>query len=644
MDLDTTRPGQRIANYEVISHLGRGGMGTVVQVREVATDQRYALKVLPRVDDALRQRLLREGRLQGRLDHPGIVPVVDVLDIDGHPGLVLELVPGGRTLADRIAEGGLDDAEVHRLADALFDAVEAAHAIGLVHRDLKPANILMHDGHPRIADFGLAKAMGELGSVATATGALLGTPAYMAPEQVQDAKSVDARADLFSLGAVLYELIAGRRAFPGAPTEAMWKAAREEAEPLPPGPRWDAVAWALHSHPDDRAPTVADLREVWHGRRAAPENDHATWQVASLAACPPIEALVERRDDPTTEDHLAGCVRCRVELRLYDDAFATPPAPPKAASWPVGAWALGFFGGGLGALATTVAVMGSLDELAKVGPFLLLLLLVPALTGARLAHAVHRARNDVATTLLGWYLGPALVLAVGAVATALGADQVLGALARATSHGRDELLRLASLGSHVALSTWTIGSAIGAVSMLLPPVALVVIARDRVRDAGFDQLPVVVGLGGAALLWLGEGGTPAGLLAFVATTAVGLLLALLPRTVPVAMRGPVAVGAVVVVATTPVAARVELLRRAVVDDPTTSSWGTVVDGWSLGWLALAVVLGLVAWRPPPGESPAWPAPSTLAQLVLLAAIGAVPTAWTVAQMAALGDAMTRYAP
>jgi len=627
--------GTHIADrYEVEAHLGRGGMGSVYQVRDTATGTACALKVLPRVDAALRQRLLREGRLQGSLDHPGVVRVIDVIDVDGHPGLVLELVPGGRTLADRLAEGPIPHEELEHLAHGLFDAVTAAHAHGLVHRDLKPANILLDGGQPRVADFGLAKALGEQGSVATATGALLGTPAYMAPEQVQDPRAVDARADVFSLGAVLYELLSGERAFPGAPTEAMWKAARGEAPPLDPAdPRAAAVAWALRPTPDDRPPDVDALRAAWSGALEPPPSAAAA---ALPPPCPELEELLGRRSDPDIVSHLATCAPCRIDLRLYEDFAAAP-----SARWPVGQWIMGFLLGTLGALATMTAVMGGLGELAAVGPFVVLLLLVPGLGGTRLAHGVARAREGQPSSLVGWFLAPVLVLAVGAVATALGTEQALGAIDHAQAAGSPaaRLGALAAQAGHVALSTWTIGYAIGLVLFALPVVALVLLARDQSADPGFDQLPVVMGVGGAAGLWLAEG-SGAGLMAFMATTAVSLLVALLPRTASMERRSVVCLGAAVIIGATPIAARVELLRRAVLTTEAPQEvWTSVVDGWSLAWAALALGVGATAIRSQPLRFLRSIGPWGVVEVLALIVLAGGPTWWTVVRMRALGDAL-----
>jgi len=626
--------------YEVEQPLGRGGMGTVVQVRDRTTGTRRALKLLPRVDDGLRRRLLREGRLQGGVDHPGVVGVVDLIEVDDHPALVLELVPGGRTLAHRLAEGPVPRDEVDHLAESLFAAVAAAHARGLVHRDLKPANILLDTGDdgpvPRITDFGLAKLLGDHGSVATATGALLGTPAYMAPEQVQDPRSVDARADLFSLAAVLYELLSGQRAFPGAPTEAMWRAARGEAEPLDDdGPRAAAIHWALAPFPEDRPADVDALRQAWRGQRSPPPRAPDTWALPPSsvdAPCPDPDELVHRAHDPAIAAHLDQCAACRIDRRLYAE-FTSPPSP-----WPArGYGALGFAAGVLATLALATMVLGRLADLAHAGPFLLPLLLLPGLGLGWLAHAMASTTTPQ-PSLLRPYLVPAGVLAVGAVATAAGAEQALGAIATAPP---EHVRTMAGQAAHIALSTWTIGYAAGLVLVAVPPAVQVLRARDRATDPGFDPAPVVLGVAGAAGLWLAEG-SAAGLLAFAATTAMALLLALWPRQVRDApSQLVVALGAALWVAVVPVAARVERLRRAVVTDEAGDAFQTVVDGWSLGWALLALALGLVALRPGPA--------ATLrraidrrraAELVALLAIAGIPTWWTVVRMRQLGEVLT----
>ena len=211
------RAGQVVERYEVERLLGRGGQAVVYLVNHTQLGSRHALKVIPTVSGPTRDRLIREGRIQSGLAHPHIVVVTDVIDVGGHPGLVMEFVDGP-TLA---AWAGTrpERAEMEAVFESVVRGIAAAHARGVVHRDLKPSNILLSRASgrwsPKVTDFGLAKALRDVGHHDhTGTGSYIGTPRYMAPEQILDAKGVDERADLFSLGCILYELVCGRPAFP----------------------------------------------------------------------------------------------------------------------------------------------------------------------------------------------------------------------------------------------------------------------------------------------------------------------------------------------------------------------------------------------------------------------------------------------
>jgi serine/threonine-protein kinase len=215
--------------YRVDARLGEGGLGVVYRATQTRLDRRVALKILHPEHarrPALRERFEREARSLGALNHPNIVDVID-FGIDGDaPYLVMELLEG-RPLDAAIREG-LDPERALGIGRAVVAAVAYAHSRGLVHRDLKPANVFLTraiDGGeaPRVLDFGLAKFLDEApegGAVLTKTGAIMGTPAYMSPEQATGAK-VDARADVYALGIVLFELVTGRRPFIGAPAELL---------------------------------------------------------------------------------------------------------------------------------------------------------------------------------------------------------------------------------------------------------------------------------------------------------------------------------------------------------------------------------------------------------------------------------------
>jgi serine/threonine protein kinase len=207
--------------YEVLSLLGEGGLAQVWRVRHLELGSEHALKVLIFRRQRLADRLLLEGRIQAQLKHPNVVAVTDVLRFDGQVGLLMEFVDGVSLDHYLDRKGQLDlDAALDLFASVLA-GVRAAHSAGVLHRDLKPANILLARGPtgvvPKVADFGIAKVVeGETDLHATRVGAMMGTPAYLAPEQASDASGIDQRADIFALGAILYEVLTGVRAFPNA--------------------------------------------------------------------------------------------------------------------------------------------------------------------------------------------------------------------------------------------------------------------------------------------------------------------------------------------------------------------------------------------------------------------------------------------
>jgi eukaryotic-like serine/threonine-protein kinase len=196
--------------YEVERELGRGGMGRVLLARDAALDRYVAVKLLDAGGDPeLRERFLREGRFAAQLSHPNVVAVFDTGEADGRPFVVMEVVEGG-SLADEVRRrGALPPDEVAALGRQLCAGLHAAHARGLVHRDVKPQNLLLaRDGTLKVADFGIARSTSQSPTL-TRAGTVLGTPAYMAPEVVRG-EAATAASDVYSAGAVLYELAAGR--------------------------------------------------------------------------------------------------------------------------------------------------------------------------------------------------------------------------------------------------------------------------------------------------------------------------------------------------------------------------------------------------------------------------------------------------
>src|SRR5262245_15250563 len=220
--------GTRLAHYEITAHLGSGGMGEVYQATDTKLGRSVAIKLLPEAfarDVERVARFEREARVLASLNHPHIAAIHGIEESGERKLLVMELAEG-ETLAARIARGPLPLDEVLRIAKQIAEALEAAHEKGVMHRDLKPANIKVSaNGNVKVRDFGLAKAFetetADMNPSDSPTlmsgsipGVILGTAAYMSPEQAKG-RPVDRRTDMFSFGAVLYEMLTGKQAFQG---------------------------------------------------------------------------------------------------------------------------------------------------------------------------------------------------------------------------------------------------------------------------------------------------------------------------------------------------------------------------------------------------------------------------------------------
>lgn len=274
-----TTIGGKLGQYELLEILGRGGMAVVYRARQPSLGRDVAVKVLhDYLDPQAGARFEREARAVARLQHPNILPVYDYGEDEGRRYFVTQYIPQGRTLAHLLIGGPLDPAQALGLADRLLDALAYAHRSGVVHRDIKPANIMLPQSDwPLLADFGIAEILSATTQL-TPVGQIIGTPSYMAPERVSD-HPADPRSDIYAVGVLLYEMLAGRLPFTGDSAVAvLMKHVAEEPPPLArlaPGlPRGlpEIVHMALAKKPEARFQSAeamaAALRSV--GANAPP--------------------------------------------------------------------------------------------------------------------------------------------------------------------------------------------------------------------------------------------------------------------------------------------------------------------------------------------------------------------------------------
>lgn len=242
-------PGASIGPYQIVRHLGAGGMGVVWLAEDIRLNRKVALKTVKSADAVTtegRQRLMREARAAAALNHPHLATVHDVLDVDGQVIVVFEYVEG-ETLSSRLQRGPMSVAETVEVAWQLADALAAAHAEGIIHRDLKPSNVVLGpDSRAKVLDFGIARmvpAGADMSASVSGTigGGLVGTPGYASPEQYLS-RNVDGRADLYSLGVMIFEMITGRRPFPSNDAIALATSVlRDEAPKLSGSGLWVPV-------------------------------------------------------------------------------------------------------------------------------------------------------------------------------------------------------------------------------------------------------------------------------------------------------------------------------------------------------------------------------------------------------------------
>lgn len=301
--------------YRIEREIGRGGMATVYLAQDIRDDRPVAVKVLlPDVGFALGpERFLREIELASRFSHPNILPLYDSGELDGALYYVMPYVPGESLSARLRREGQFGVDEAVRLTVEVAAALEYAHDKGIVHRDIKPENILLDHGHALVVDFGIARAVAAVGTQKlTQTGVTLGTPYYMSPEQAMAEPNLDRRSDIYSLGCVLYEMLAGQPPFAGGTAQAI--IARHALGQVPSltivrqtvSPALEAVVLkALAKVPADRFQTAGEFAEgLLHPERVVP-----SYTPTSLTGMTAVQdAAVERRRRQRRTFGIAGLV------------------------------------------------------------------------------------------------------------------------------------------------------------------------------------------------------------------------------------------------------------------------------------------------------------------------------------------------
>jgi Tol biopolymer transport system component/predicted Ser/Thr protein kinase len=308
------KAGDLLGPYEIGALLGAGGMGEVYRARDTRLDRTVAIKVLPAAlaaDHQFRERFEREARAISALEHPNVCALYDVGEKDGTSFLVMQYLEG-ETLADRLTKGGLPLEQTLQYAMQIADALDRAHRAGIVHRDLKPGNIMVTKSGAKLLDFGLAKASAPISGAGlsmlpttppglTAQGTILGTLQYMAPEQLEG-KEADARTDIFAFGAVVYEMLTGKKAFEGKSQASLISAimsaqppAPSSLQPLAPVALDQVVVRCLAKDADDRWQSARDIKLQLAGITESPSTpgppaampiqsrERIAWAVGALA-------------------------------------------------------------------------------------------------------------------------------------------------------------------------------------------------------------------------------------------------------------------------------------------------------------------------------------------------------------------------
>ena len=326
--------GSRLGHYDVTALIGEGGMGQVYQATDTKLNRQVALKILPEAfaeDPDRLARFQREAQVLASLNHPNIAQIHGLEESDDTRALVLELVEGP-SLADRISQGPIPVDEALPIAKQIAEALEAAHEQGVIHRDLKPANIkVREDGTVKVLDFGLAKALDTtpegdpsksptLTAAATQMGVIMGTAAYISPEQARG-KPVDKRADIWSFGCVLYEMLTGQRAFQGEDVSLTLASVMKSdlnvktLPPATPSSLRTVLRRCLEKDPRERLRDIGDVRLAMKGAfettASSLPSEHTTPQSAGWRKALPLALGTMVAGAVVGGSRRLGCDPCR---------------------------------------------------------------------------------------------------------------------------------------------------------------------------------------------------------------------------------------------------------------------------------------------------------------------------------------------